>query len=93
MKTKVIYRQLENECIAIFPELPGTMDPNTCLSYMRVGQHSSCDPFGLARKCRLSTAKERAELARELARIGYRLARVERMTSDMHVTRMSAINA
>ena len=34
------FRVLEDEVIAIFPTLPGDMNPNTCLSYLHVGQHT-----------------------------------------------------
>ena len=38
--TKVIFKILEGEIIALFPELAGDNNPyRTCLSYMHVGQH------------------------------------------------------
>lgn len=42
--TPVIFRWFENDVIAIFPEEVGTNQPHTCMSYMHLGQHGSCNP-------------------------------------------------
>ena len=42
MKTKVIFKLLKGEVIALFPELAGDNNPyRTCLSYAHIGQHSA----------------------------------------------------
>lgn len=71
MKTKVIFRMFGAECVALFPQDAGTMDPYTCSSYAQVGQHSSActTPY----KSPLATRKQYASLARELRRIGYKI--------------------
>jgi hypothetical protein len=72
-KTKVVFRIFPKkeggEVIAIFPRNCGTNNPATCSSYMRVGQHSSCDPHALT-SLRLATRAEYAELKRELENYG-----------------------
>ncbi len=40
---KVIFRKIDDEVIAIFPEIKNTY--NTLLSYMHIGQHSGCSLF------------------------------------------------
>ena len=40
---KVIFRKIDDEVIAIFPEIKNTY--NTLLSYMHIGQHSGCSMF------------------------------------------------
>ena len=40
---KVIFRKIDNEVIAIFPEIKNTY--NTLLSYMHIGQHGGCSLF------------------------------------------------
>jgi len=42
-----IIRKWDKQYIAIFPYELGTNDPGTCLSYMTVGQHGSCDAMGV----------------------------------------------
>lgn len=41
-KTKVIFRLFKGEVVAIFPELPGALDENTCAMYAHCGQHGTC---------------------------------------------------
>lgn len=85
-KTIVVFRiwpkREGGDVIAIFPELPGTMDPYTCQSYQTIGQHGSCDPSGLTNKLRLATSTEYAELMSELERIGYVLDVRKRIPSN-----------
>lgn len=66
--TKVIFRKLQGEIIALFPELLGTNSPYTCLSYVHVGQHgsASAESFGIPAK-----ESEYTPLLRELESIGY----------------------
>ena len=40
---KVIFRKIDNEVIAIFPEIKDSY--NTLLSYMHIGQHGGCSLF------------------------------------------------
>jgi len=40
---KVIFRKIDDEVIAIFPEIKNTY--NTLLSYMHIGQHGGCSLF------------------------------------------------
>jgi hypothetical protein len=46
-KTKVIFRKFKwGEIIALFPEIAGSMDACTCMSYMHEGQHGAADCVG-----------------------------------------------
>ncbi len=71
--TRVIFRMFKGEVIAIFPELPGTMDVYTCSSYMHIGQHGACDPYGVIGVSKPAKEKEYVGLYQELLSIGYRL--------------------
>jgi hypothetical protein len=80
-QTKVIFRRFHNgEVIALFPQLAGTMDAFTCLSYQTIGQHGSAS-VDLTHCTRLAKADEYAELSAELRRLGYDLHVARRFTS------------
>jgi hypothetical protein len=66
-KTAVIFRKWHagGDIIALFPELPGTADYNTCASYEHIGQHGAAVP-PLERLTVPAKPEEYAELAREL---------------------------
>ena len=67
--TRVIFRKIQGEVIALFPEIPADLSGNI-ESYMHTGQHGAASP-SLSRSCPLATPQEYAPLAAELARIGY----------------------
>jgi len=70
MKTKVIFRMMQGEVLALFPQDCGTNDPYTCLSYAHNGQHGSADPVECIRASRPATPAEYASLKRELENYG-----------------------
>jgi hypothetical protein len=76
MKTKVSFRVFKDggDVIAIFPEVPGTSDPDTCMSYQHVGQHGACNPFHLLTQTREADLAELVGLYDELEAIGYDLS-------------------
>jgi len=77
--TKVIFRKFpDGDVIAIFPQIAADSNRYHCLSYMRVGQHSACDPLGVVRKTKPATRREVEPLEMELASIGYSLEIIER---------------
>jgi len=57
-KTKVIFRYWKGNIIALFPELPGTIDPDTCQSYTSEKRHSTCFPEEVIKKTRFATPEE-----------------------------------
>lgn len=80
-KTDVIFRQWpDGDVIAIFPGVPGTPDPGSCLSYERIGQHGSADLKAVIRRTRPATGPAAVGLCRELRSIGYDLDIVRRAT-------------
>ena len=83
---RVVYRTWRAGAgtIALFPQLPADAHGELCESYERVGQHGGADYHGVVRHTRPATADESAELAAELARIGYRLAPVRRASPQHH---------
>ena len=92
MKTKVIYRILEGEVLALFPELPGDYNPaTTCLSYMHIGKHGAATTDITGR--RLATPAEYASLHAELTSIGYDLKIAHRFTPADFRSRKAAIEA
>lgn len=90
----VIFRRFNQggEVIALFPALPGTNDPRTCLSYMHVGQHGAC-AVSLASVARLATETEAAPLKRELESLGYRLRPLRHLSPTHHKARRAALGA
>lgn len=73
-KTKVIFKKFEDgDIIAIFPDLPGTRDKNTCESYAHIGQHSLCNK-SLIKSLKNATPQEYKDLKSELENlVGYNL--------------------
>ena len=91
-KTKVIFRQFKTgEIIALFPALPGTNDPNTCESYMHVGQHSSADT-DLVQSTKPAKKEKYQSLKRELESIGYKLEAKKRFSRKDREIRIKEIN-
>jgi len=88
MKTKVIFRLFEDDIIALFPEEVGTNDPDTCMSYMRIGQHSSAHfnyvLFNSQNPYKKKKAKEVKQLKEELKNIGYELKEIRNVCQFKH---------
>ena len=80
MKTKVIFRKWNQggDIIALFPEIPATVNPAHCLSYEHTGQHGTAHLSGVVANTRPATLGESADLARELEQIGYDLEPITR---------------
>ena len=91
--TKVVFRHLSGAqgLIAIMPEVNGDMDPATCMSYMHIGQHSSCDPLLLLSKSTLAQPEEYVRLMAELTAAGYIVKPIQKMTYAMFQKRQAAI--
>lgn len=85
MKTKVLFRMLDHEVVALFPAEAATVgNPQHCLCYAHIGQHSAAD-IGIIGRSRPATPEEYAPLAEELRRIGYTLDIRQRTTrNDYH---------
>ena len=90
--TIMVFRQFQDgDVVAIMPEEPGTMDPATCVSYMHVGQHGSCDPkhlVAITKPCNLCMS---AVLRRELEGIGYKVKAVSRLNRKYAHTRQRSL--
>jgi hypothetical protein len=93
-KAKVIFRvDKQNIVFALFPELPGTRDPDTCTVYEHVGQHSSGDYALLMAHSRPATLMEYRSLARELYHVGYDLEiKTRDARAAMRKARVKALN-
>lgn len=86
-KTKVIFKKFEGEIVAVFPEEPGTIDPNTCMSYQHVGQHGTMDADFIS-KMYAAAPEEYADLKNELEKIvGYDLEVIRRNRSSFFEVR------
>jgi hypothetical protein len=85
-ETAVIFRKYPNihggEVIALFPELPGDMNLDTCSSFVHVGQHSAAHLTGCINATRPAKPPEYEALKKELesAPYGYRLKICQRAT-------------
>ena len=88
MKTKVIFKIIEGEVIALFPELAGDMNPHkTCLSYQHVGEHD-CASVELA-SLKAATPIQYASLKVELEQRGYDLEIVKKFSRKMLQARIA----
>lgn len=84
-KTVVIIRKWDNEYIAIFPYELGDYSPYTCMSYMKIGQHSACTPDWIVWKSKHTKNDESQELKdfiSELESGGHDLEIRQRLPSD-----------
>lgn len=93
MKTKVIFRKFKNgDIIALFPELAGTFNPDSCQSYMHIGQHGAAGS-NIVQDTKPATDIEYATLQDELERdIGYDLQIIKKFTYKHVKTRQDDIN-
>ena len=91
-QTKVIFKKLsDGSVIAAFPEMPGTMDLKTCMSYMHVGQHSPAGVDFFLSSLLPAKPEEYADLKEELESIGYNLKVCRRFTYTMQQVRIGAL--
>jgi hypothetical protein len=90
-KTKVIFRKFRGlgDVIAIFPELPGTNDNFTCMSYQHIGQHGACTPDTIISITTPVDERypEYRDLKKELESLGYDLQVCKRLSIQMYVER------
>lgn len=94
MTTKVIFRILQGEVIALFPEFPGTNDPATCESYMHFGQHASASADLTGRGTKPATEEQYTPLLKELQSIGYDDLKIcTRASRNAYRVRAEAIRA
>ncbi len=85
------WRDDPQDIVALFPTIPGTNDPDTCMAYARVGQHSSADYRSVIRGTIPATPTEYAELRKELERIGYNVVPFHRAFPSHHDERRKAV--
>lgn len=94
--TKVIFRKFKKDgtIIAIFPEEIGTSSPRTCLSYMFIGQHSSCNPYEMTAygTTTLANPTEYIDLFNELTSLGYNLKVIHKLPNDAFTIRNIKLN-
>lgn len=72
----VVFRADRIGVFALFPFLPGTNNPSTCMAYAAIGQHYHATCVAVVRKSWPATRKQYAPLLKELRRIGYKNIRV-----------------
>ena len=98
-ETAVIFRKYPNieggEVIALFPELPGDMNADTCSSFVHVGQHGAAHLRGCIDGTRPARPAEYADLKKELesAPYGYRLKVCQRATRAHDLARRKGLQA
>lgn len=88
-ETVVVFRVWNRggDVIALFPELPGSSDPSTCLSYECAGQHGHADTSIVRGSTRAASEAEYAPIKRELEVLGYSLLVQNRFPSNSHLKR------
>ena len=93
-KTIVVFRKWKDneEVVAIFPELPGSYNKIwECNSYMHIGQHGSCDSFGIIKDTILAEEIDYADLKQELESLGYVLDIRKKITQKMAGKRLEEL--
>lgn len=85
----VIFKLCAGEVTAVFPTLPGTVDPWTCTCYAHVGQHGSAS-IAWVRTAPPASPAQYAGLLHEVRRIyapEFRLVVRRRLSQKDHATR------
>ena len=77
---------------ALFPGLAGNMNPDTCLCYSHIGQHSAANLDYMLSITRLAKPSEYSDLKGELEQIGYSLNIIEKPTEKHRQQRINQIN-
>jgi hypothetical protein len=97
MKTKVIFRRWKGarhtSAIALFPEIPATVNPAHCLSYETIGQHGAADPQYIMFDTRPAKGGGVERLRAELERAGYELQEIKRLPRRALEIRRAALSA
>lgn len=95
METRVIFRRWEGarrtNAIALFPDLPGTLNPYTCLSFQHIGRYGATDLDFAMTDTRPAHGHDVQELREELTRAGYALHEVKRTPRDALAKRKEAL--
>ena len=88
-ETLVIFRRWRDtgSIIALFPEIPTDINGWFCEAYEHVGQHGGADYQGVIAATTPVGPDDAADLANELARIGYKLKFIRRASQDNHQAR------
>ena len=92
--TEVIFRRFNKgkEIIALFPAEAGSYDPETCSSYMHMGQHGNASVAlsSMTKPANLSEP-DVLDLYNELQQCGYSLKVVNRFTTKHRSARVAEI--
>jgi len=70
--TKVIFKMLEGEVIALFPQEVNEVNSRWIMSYMHIGQHSDASK-DLLQELPDATPDQYSDLKKELETLGYQL--------------------
>ena len=92
-KTKVIFRIWpDGDVIALFPELPFSYDPRSCMSYMHIGQHGEASA-SLSDRTKPATPEQYKDLFNELENaIGYNLQIIKKSGPSHLQKRLDGVN-
>lgn len=97
-KTKTIFRIWpDGDVIALFPQIAGNMDIDTCQSYEHIGQHGAASIKSIIKMTKSAIPnkqnwKEYKELLTELRGIGYNVQIARRCTKWDREIRWQQIN-
>lgn len=95
-KTDVIFIFWEtfpsNPVDALFPSIAGDMNPDTCLCYSHIGQHSVANLDYMLSINRLASESEYSDLKRELEQIGYQLNIIDKPTKKQKNQRIKQLS-
>ncbi len=87
--TKVQFRKLRGEIVAVFPYDIETQETTGC--YCHIGQHSTCDWF-INTYTKPVTPEEYKDLFEELTSIGYNLQVIKRRSHQEYLTAYHTFN-
>jgi len=91
MKTKVMFRKMQGQILALFPAEAGIPSSHICSCYAHIGQHSSADLNYCISKSKPANESEYKSLYTELTKLGYNLIVVKRSTQADYTNRLAQI--
>lgn len=92
---KVIFRKYHTgDIVAIFPEMPATLHPDSMVCYQTIGQHGSVSStIFISDYTSKASPSEYSSLKAELESIGYKLDICQRMSQKMIQKRLETLKA
>ena len=95
MLGRVVFRRWKDsgEVVAVFPEIPADAEGRQCVTYQCSVEYGAAEYFTLMRATTPAEPEEHADLAHELASLGYHVEPIWRARLQHHRRRLHAARA